>query len=330
MKTINNERGTVIIFVTLIVVLLLIIVGMGLDTGQLTYVRNQGQAAVDAAALAAVTGLPSRNATQIQNRAAGYNSTNDYVESPTNAISGANITYVQYDSQNNQITNYAANINNANGVRVALEQSTGSGITTPVFLTPLMNLLGIATPATQEVNVSAVAVISARVSIPIALWQTQCNGSSTIPDVEIAQQNPHTENSCWTCYLDNSCGASDVKALFDASENCTGKPAGVAVGTPIYENKGQVASVYETAEQFFMKDHPGKEFFIPVIDGTKNCNAKNPTPIVDWAKIKVTEVSKHGADSYIKADVTCQQNIDVADSSLCYSHKLVREPTKGY
>jgi len=35
MRSIKNERGSVIVFVTLIIVLLLIMVGMGLDTGHL-------------------------------------------------------------------------------------------------------------------------------------------------------------------------------------------------------------------------------------------------------------------------------------------------------
>lgn len=41
MKTVKNERGSVIVFVTLMIVVLLIMVGLGLDTGQMTYVRNQ-------------------------------------------------------------------------------------------------------------------------------------------------------------------------------------------------------------------------------------------------------------------------------------------------
>ena len=53
MKRLDNENGTVIIFATLMIVLLLIMVGMGLDTGHLVYIRSQGQPAVDAAAIAA-------------------------------------------------------------------------------------------------------------------------------------------------------------------------------------------------------------------------------------------------------------------------------------
>ena len=61
MRSIKNERGSVIVFVVLIIVLLLIMVGMGLDTGHLAYVRAQGQPAVDAAALAAAAAIPTNN-----------------------------------------------------------------------------------------------------------------------------------------------------------------------------------------------------------------------------------------------------------------------------
>jgi Flp pilus assembly protein TadG len=312
------------------IVLLLIMVGLGLDTGQLTYVRNQGQAAVDAAALAAVSALPSRDDNQVKSRAAGFNSTNDYVESPTNKIGSGNVSYIQYDFTTNTITDYNADVFTANGVRVALEG--GSGITTPVFLTPLMNLLGISTGSTKDVNVSAVSVINAKPSIPIALWSSVCDEGTTVPSVKIRQQNPGSENSCWTCYLDNSCGSKDVKALFKDAQECraSSSTAGVDVGTKIYENKGQQASDYGVASDFFFNDYPNREWLIPVINGSGNCNQKNPTPIVDWAKIKVTNIVKNGAHSYIEADVTCKQSLQQAENSICFSHRLIREPNKGY
>ncbi len=171
MQAIGNQRGSIIVFVTIMIVVLLIMVGLGLDTGQLTYVRNQGQAAVDAAALAAVSGLPTRIAEQVEGRAAGFKLKNTYVESPTNKIGSSNISYVRYDFTTNNILPGPTTIANANGVRVALEQATGgSEITTPVFLTPLMNLFGTKTSGTMDVNVSAVAVITETPSLPIALW----------------------------------------------------------------------------------------------------------------------------------------------------------------
>ena len=58
MQSVKNERGSVLIFGTLIIVLLLIMVGMGLDR-PVSHVRSQGQPAVDSAALAAASAIPS-------------------------------------------------------------------------------------------------------------------------------------------------------------------------------------------------------------------------------------------------------------------------------
>ncbi len=343
MKTLGNEKGSVIVFVTLMIVLLLIMVGMGLDTGQVTYVRSQGQAAVDASALAAVSGLPSRNTVQVQNRAAGFNSTNDYVESPTNPIGNSNISYVEYDFSTNTITNYAANINTANGVRVALEQATGSGITTPVFLTPLLNLLGFSTAATADINVSSVAVIQAKPAIPIALWSGVCPGAGD-PDpkeVKIQMQHPDQksngeENSCWTTFLDCSSGAPDIKAGFTTAKTCSGGKItgeiGIDVPPGICQNRGSVTTVMQTAEDFWNATKNTLEWWlVPVIEGGGNCAASNPTLIKNWAKIKPIAFQKQGYPKYIEAWVTCGENLidEGFDSSLCFSYRLVREPAKG-
>jgi Flp pilus assembly protein TadG len=333
MQTLKNERGSVIVFVTLMIVVLLIMVGLGLDTGQLTYVRNQGQAAVDSAALAAVSGLPSRSATEVQNRAAAFNSTNNYVESPTNSIGTSNISYVKYDFTANTITNYAENINTANGVRVALEKATGSGITTPVFLTPLFNLFGIATAGTQDVNVSAVATIISKPALPIALWDNICPGGTNV-NIQFQHPDPQdgVENSCWTTFLDCSSGAPDIKAGFQVAGSCSGSPINgeIAIGTPICQNKGEVNSVLQAAEKFF-DTYPDRWWVVPVLEGTKNCAAKNPTKIKTWAKIKPSQIVTKGNPKYIRADVVCGDNIrEELETSLCFSHRLVREPAKGY
>jgi hypothetical protein len=334
MYSLDNDKGSVLVFVTLMIVLLMIMVGMGLDTGELTYSRSTGQAAVDAAALSAVSALPSKDPNLVESRATAFVSKNDYTGSSKNPITKTNVSYVQYDFAANKVTTYNVPIGAANGVRVALEQVTGTAIAAPAFLTPLFNLFGGSASGTHNVNVSAVSVIHARPSIPIALWSSVCQGSSTVPGVEVAQQNPNNgENSCWTTYLDKSSGAPDIKALFKASETCGGLPVGeIDIGVPIYENKGQVSSVYDVAEDFFLKNTLTKDrwWIIPVIVGSGNCNAKDPAPIVDWAKIKVSEVSKHGSDSYIKGDIVCNQTLDSPENSLCFSHRLVREPAKGY
>ena len=47
----KHEQGTVLLYVAGSLIVMLLFVGLAIDGGWTTYVRNQGQAAVDAAAL---------------------------------------------------------------------------------------------------------------------------------------------------------------------------------------------------------------------------------------------------------------------------------------
>src|SRR5690606_17611468 len=70
---VNNERGYTLIFVTLMITVLILMVGMGLDTGHLASVRSQGQPAVDAAALAAASAVPTGRWSDVIDRATKFN-----------------------------------------------------------------------------------------------------------------------------------------------------------------------------------------------------------------------------------------------------------------
>ena len=337
MRAVSNDRGSVLVFVTLMITLLLIMVGMGLDTGQLTYVRSQGQAAVDAAALVAASGLPV-SAAEVANRVGLYNSTNDHVEN-TNTISGSNITYVNYNQSTTPPTLTAlGSIAGANGVRVALEQknpytgaASNTGLTTPVFLTPLLRLMGLSAPATADVSVSAVAVVTAVPSLPIAMYQDSCGINGATVSVKLLQSNTTNDNSCWTTYLDSSTSSSDVRNLFEATQTCSGLPANagvVGIGSSIHLNNGQQTADYKSAEKLFIPPtDPPKCWMIPVVPAGSSCNRWDT--IVDWAKICVTDVVKDGSDKYIQADVTCGQSLVTTTDSLCFTPRLVREPSAG-
>src|SRR5688572_18742342 len=62
MNILNNERGVVLVFVAMGLVLFVLFLGVTLDTGWTVYVRSQGQARVDSAALAGAAGLLDQNA----------------------------------------------------------------------------------------------------------------------------------------------------------------------------------------------------------------------------------------------------------------------------
>lgn len=184
MKSERNEDGYVLIFATLMIVLLLILVGMGLDTGHLAYIRSQGQPAVDAAALAAASAVPSGKWSAVTDRAAKFNpggtnpgTGNNYLNSPDNEIDQQNVTLVKYDNATGEFTTSGVNITNANGARVALENNNpyggtaGKAMKSPLFLTPLLNLFGQTTETTANVSVSAVAVNQALPALPIVVVQ---------------------------------------------------------------------------------------------------------------------------------------------------------------
>ncbi len=334
MRSVDNERGAVLVFITLMIVLLMVMVGMGLDTGQLTYTRSQGQAAVDAAALSAVSGLPmgATAAAQVTARVAAFNSNNDYLSSPTNPISAANITYIQYNSSTGALTDLPS-IANANGVRVALEKTNpytsvaaGTAMQSPVFLTPLMNLFGQAAPAKVDVSVSAVAALRAIPGIPIAVMQNTCGSNS----IWLRQSNANVDNSCWTTYTQNPPSASAVKALFESSGTCSSLPAStglITIGTEIELNNGQQASTYDAAGQLFITDYPGNCWMVPVVPNATKCNQQDP--IIDWAEICPTNVVKQGSPKYIEAKVTCGQDLYRIKSNLCFSSRLLRDTKSG-
>ena len=98
----------------------------------------------------------------------------------------------------------------------------------------------------------------------------------------------------------------------------------------ICQNRGQVNTVMKTAEDFFFTAYPNRWWLIPVIGGGGNCDPQNPTAVTKWAKIYPTDIVRTGNPKYITADVVCGMTLDQdPESSLCFSHRLVREKAKN-
>ena len=119
-----NDRGSVMVFVTLMITLLLVMVGMGLDTGMLAYVRSQAQPAVDAAALAATSGLVGGQS-EVESRVAAYNSVNGYTGQSSSTLGNSNVIPIAYYGSTIELATYGT----ANGVRVGLEKAGTSPYT---------------------------------------------------------------------------------------------------------------------------------------------------------------------------------------------------------
>jgi Flp pilus assembly protein TadG len=333
MHLVNNQRGTVLIFVTLSMALLLIMVGMGLDTGHLVFVRAQGQAAVDAAALAAASAIPTGSSTQVNDRAAAFNSKNNYADSSNNWISDKNITYVQYSPPDGSINTSGVNVTNANGVRVALETTnphTGANAATAmisrVFLMPLLNLFGHDVDNTANVSVSAVAVIKAGPGLPIAIEEAKC--SQPNPQ-KLLQSSSQTDNSGYTTYWIPNASATQIRELLENAKTCGGGIPSVDVGFLTQLNNGQISSVYSDFADVFKED-PHQCYLIPVVRNGSNWNQTEK--IIDFAKFcpdPQNPVVKDGSDKYLYGTVTCGQNPYNTTNVSCYVPTLVRDVKSG-
>lgn len=335
-RTIGNNHGSVIVFITLMIVLLLIMVGMGLDTGLLTYVRSQGQPAVDAAALAATSGLIQGTA-EVEARAAAFNSTNNYVGSGGNSIGPNNLTYIKYDEGKRTITKVDPAM--ANGVRVALESSNPYGganaaspIISPLFLTPFLNLLGANVGGEANINVTAVAYLKNRPGFPAAL--RQCSPG---PDQYLIWSPTTIETACWTTYTISPTSEPIVEGMVEGTK-CDRIPA-VSQYQPIYLNNGTIAKVLDAVEKTYGPFSPENKpcFTIPVVSESANCNQHSP--ITGFADICITHVQNGGtptkmpdgenSNHYLKADVNCGVNLSDKPPNSCSLPVLVRDKLSG-
>jgi Flp pilus assembly protein TadG len=348
-KPIKNDRGAVLVFVTLMIVILMIMVGMGLDTGHLAYIRSQGQPAVDAAALAAASAIHTGEPAQVENRAKAFNSTNNYLGSKNNQIGSTNITYINYNAGTNTFTAQGS-ITGANGVRVALETTNpyggagGTAMKSPLFLTPLFNLFGISSDKTTNVSVSAVAIVKTAPDLPIAMEQTLCgakdaNGQYQKTETKLLQANASDETSGYTTFYIPPTSKTQVSNLLMGSLTCSGA-ASVGIGFCTELGNGQVASIYPDFEKVFLAGKTeGRSYLIPVVaTGVTYNQCSN---IVDFARFwpkqgddgwglgKTKSADGQGWDKYIIGDISCGEDPNKAPWAKCHVTSLVRDAKSG-
>jgi Flp pilus assembly protein TadG len=340
MQPVRNEDGYVLIIATLMIVLLLILVGMGLDTGHLAYIRSQGQPAVDAAALAAASAIPSGKWSTVTDRAAKFNpggtnpgTGNNYLNSPDNEIKQQNVTLVKYDNATGEFTTSGVNVTNANGARVALENNNphggtaGKAMKSPLFLTPLLNLFGQTTEATANVSVSAVAVNQALPGLPIVVVQGLCGKTG---DVELDFQAGGKSTAGWETYQIENASTTEVRGLFEKLPYCAGQPS-IDVGYCGNIANGLNTTVVNEHLKPMFKADPSRCYLIPVIPTAGNLTQCQK--IVDWAQFCPAKGNNTGdafpSQGMLKGKVTCGQSVWESRDTQCYVQRLVRDKTSG-
>jgi Flp pilus assembly protein TadG len=337
MRSVRNEQGFALVFATLMIVLLLIMVGMGLDTGHLVYVRSQGQPAVDSAALAAASAIPTGDWSTITGRAAKFNaggtnpgSGNNYLDSPNNLIGQNNVTLVQYDNTSGTFTTSGVNVNNANGARVALENSnpyggtSGKAMKAPLFLTPLFNLFGQATQKTADVAVSAVAVNQALPGLPIVVSDTICQGPNR--SVILDFQTGSAATAAWETYEIDNASTTEVRDLWHKLPFCAGQP-NIDTGYCGNVSNGVNQTIVNEILQPMVQANPSRCYLLPVSHGQGNFNGCRA--ITDWARYCPDPTNAFPAVGKLKGTVTCGQSTWTSRDTQCYVQRLVRDKPSG-
>lgn len=352
MKNLRNNSGSIIVFTTLMIVLLLVMVGMGLDTGWISFGRSQGQRAVDAAALAGAAGAAKGDLSAIEKNIEALNASNDYVKALGNPIDGTvggnNVMLVKYDKASGKIIP-APDLSEANAVRVALEKNrpevygggaTNTGINSPLFLMPLLNLLGFDTASSANINVSAVATYNAIPGIPLALGGCNYGPDQAIPFDQSPSSGDGTDgqgnNSGWTTYTVRETNTPDIIARIRKIVNCQGGAA-IDIGTPICLGNGTQPPVLQAFEE--LVDASGDTCYLaPVIDPTNVFNQCD-MEVRAFAQVCLKAVCVPGAtknqnlcpeklkgQKYILANVrSCSVKLTDPEVSQCYATTLVRE-----
>jgi Flp pilus assembly protein TadG len=344
MQSVKNERGSVLIFATLIIVLLLIMVGMGLDTGHLAYVRSQGQPAVDSAALAAASAIPSGDMTKVTDQAAKFNreapgnpnqTGNNYMDDSNNKIGPNNVTLVKYNNVTGTFITSGVSIDpsapvnvRANGVRVALENNNphggtaGAAMQSPLFLTPLLNLFGHTTSNTADVSVTATAVIRALPGLPIVVTNNLCGGTTVLLDF----QSGGKSNAGWETYYIENASTSEVRALWEALPFCSGQPI-VDVGYCGNMANGVNETIVNGHLKPMFQAEPNRCYLIPVVK--QGGNFTQCQTITDWASFCPDKIDPFPATGILKGTITCGQTTWDSRDTKCYVPFLVRDTKSG-
>jgi len=158
MNIVRNNRGVVLVFVAMGLLLFLLFLGLALDTGWLVYVRAQGQARIDSAALAAAAALiesgdRQSRAGELANTFSEKNLVVNDTVNPENVV-----TPMKYDETDGSLREtggrwvlWSGSSPVCNAVRVT------TSVPTPVFFAGIRNVFGAGETGQEDLTFSSVS-----------------------------------------------------------------------------------------------------------------------------------------------------------------------------
>ena len=159
MNIVRNDRGVVLVFVAMGLLLFLLFLGLALDTGWLVYVRAQGQARIDSAALAAAGALiepipaseRGNRAIELANTFGDKNSVVNSTVNPENDVTPMHYEQINGNLQDASGWNLWGGGAPCNAVRVT------TSVPTPVFFAGIRNVFGAGETGQEDLTFSSVS-----------------------------------------------------------------------------------------------------------------------------------------------------------------------------
>ncbi len=299
-----NRRGAVTVYITLFLLLLgLLFVALGMDVGWMVYVKSQGQAAVDAAAISGAAAIPaynSGNPCRVTGIVASLNSQNTVLNQDA-AIGGVNIDYCTGDPQ----SSYTCSPTTlpAEGLRVTKTYPT------PLFFGGILN-------GGNSVNITVSATawlggpVGAGPDLPLAVCASQIGwtgpGSVCDPTLEADLSANNADNAGWFTVPPDSANAKDCKDMVKGTKEIPY----LYTSQEINLNNGQITAcqweIYYRFESCFASVCPGccdsnsasynEDCIVtlPVIDCDNTINQQNDIAL--FASLCITNVIAEPAD----------------------------------
>lgn len=313
-KTLKNNRGVAVIYITLFLMVLgILFVALGIDVGWFAYVRTQGQAATDAAALRAAAAIPNYNTagdtTKVYSMVTALNSDNTVMNEGA-MLTGTDVEFCFGDPNGNPTCQPATFPTAAGGVKVTKTYSA------PYFFGRLLN-----GGSNTDITVSSTAWLGGpgglSPTLPVALCSEQigydpvtleCN-----PEIDTDLTPNNVDNAGWWTPIGISASAQECKSMVDNPDQIPR----IELNEDINLNNGEITSCHKEIGKKYADcdeatcaldpEDPARiacTAILPIVDCPDSINQQQP--VQGFAAVCITDViSTPASNAVIEADLRC-------------------------
>jgi hypothetical protein len=322
-KIVKGNRGHAIVYVALFITFMFIFVSLSINAGLLTYGKNQGQAAVDAAALGAAAAIPRYNTfgnpNDVYAVAETFNSENTVMNESANIVGATDMEFCT----GNAFGSFACESTPANPAQVGGVRVTKS-YPAQIYLTGFLD-----GDSSKDLTVSATAWLGGpgglSPDLPVAICSDEVGfdpaNLQCLPNKSTEFSPNNADSAGWWTPIDFSASSSDCSYFVNQPDEIPY----LNLGEEVNLNNGEITSCHIEIAKRFQGCNPNICALDPENEQRKACTAVIPIvncggsinqqlPVEGFAAICVTNVqstpaSKARIDGNLKCDVTAANTI---------------------